>query len=35
MAGKWFGKVLNFKLRDCTEGRGLEEQGGFGEREAV
>ena len=29
MAGKWFGKVLNSKLRDCTEGRVLEEQGGF------
>ena len=29
VAGKWFGKVLNSKLRDCTEGRVLEEQGGF------
>ena len=29
MAGKWFGKVLNSKLRDCTEGRVLEEQGGL------
>ena len=26
---KWFGKVLNSKLRDCMEGRVLEEQGGF------
>ena len=29
VAGKWFGKFLNSKLRDCTEGRVLEEQGGF------
>ena len=29
MAEKWFGKVLNSKLRDCTEGRVLKEQGGF------
>ena len=29
VAGKWFGKVLNSKLRDCMEGRVLEEQGGF------
>ena len=29
VAGKWFGKVLKFKLRDCTEGRVLEEQARF------
>ena len=29
MAGKWFGKVLNARLRGCTEGRVMEEQGGF------
>ena len=29
VAGKWFGKVLNTKLRDCTERRDMEKQGGF------
>ena len=29
VAGKWFGKVLNARLRGCTEGRVMEEQGGF------
>ena len=29
MAGKWFGKVLNARLRGCMEGRVMEEQGGF------
>ena len=29
VAGKWFGKVLNTRLRESTEGRVMEEQGGF------
>ena len=29
MAGKWFGKVLNTRLRGCMEGRVMEEQAGF------
>ena len=31
VAGKWFGKVLNTRLRGCTEGRVIEEQGGLRE----
>ena len=29
MAGKWFGKVLNTRLRESTERGVMEEQGGF------
>lgn len=29
VAGKWFGKVLNERLRESTERRVMEEQGGF------
>ena len=29
VAGKWFGKVLNTRLRASTEGRVMEEQGGI------
>ena len=29
VARKWFGKVLNTRLRASTEGRVMEEQGGF------
>ena len=27
VAGKWFGKVLNARLRACTKGGVMEEQG--------
>ena len=29
VAGKWFGKAMNTKLKDCTKGRVMEEQGRF------
>ena len=29
MAGKWFSKVLNTRLRGCTKGRVMKELGGF------
>ena len=29
VAGKWFGKVLNIRLRASTEGRVMKEKGGF------
>ena len=29
VAGKWFGKVQNSRLRGCMEGSVMEEQGGF------
>ena len=35
VAGKWFGKVLNTRLRGCTEGRVMEEQGGFRAQKAA
>ena len=28
VAGMWFGKALNARLRGCTKGRVMEEQGG-------
>ena len=35
MAGEWFGMVLNARLRGCTKGRAMEEQGGLGERGGI
>ena len=35
VAGKWLGKVLNARMRGCTKGGVMEEQGGLGERGRV
>ena len=35
VAGKWFGKVLNARLRTCTKGGVMEEQGCLGHREQL
>ena len=35
VTGKWFGKFLNFKLRDCTEVEIWKSKADLGQREAV
>jgi len=35
VAEKCFGKGLNTRLRGCTKDRVMEEQGGFGQIEAI
>ena len=35
VAGKWFGKVLNTRLRGCMKDTVMEEQGRFGQIEVL